>query len=119
MNPTAKDTHHIFYMGKTYNKGVLTELRNYYYCRVEIPRNTLHKKIHATIKNVPACKSINAKEALEQLRTLTRYGAINENDRIEKRLMVLIALLECVEPETADALKKQLDVVREFYLGPW
>lgn len=120
LDPNAKDTHHIFYMGKAFSKGALSELRNFFYCRVEIPRNTLHKKIHSAVRTVHPCKSTNAQEVLAQLRTLLRYGAIGENDRIEKRLMVLIALLEYVEPETTDALKKQLDVVREFYLGsPW
>ena len=45
-------------------------------------------------------------------------GAISDKDPFEKRLIVLIALFECVAQPTADALKKQLDLVREFNTKP-
>lgn len=80
-----------------------------------IPRSTLHRQIHERIKNVPVPKTINAINALAQLRKLEEQGAISEQDSLLKRLKVLIALFDCIEQPTADALKAQLEVAREFY----
>lgn len=66
------------------------------------------------VSTVPVPKAINARSALEQLRTLERYEVIHETDSIERKLEVLIALFDCAEQPTADALKKQLDIVRKF-----
>lgn len=114
----CKDRHHIFFQ-KRYYTGVLAEFRKYAYCVVLIPKNTLHHQIHTEISNVPVPKVANVKNALAQLRALYRYGAISDDDGIEKRLKVLIALFECIEQPTADALKKQLDIVHRFYNGPY
>lgn len=52
------------------------------------------------------------------LEYLEKYGAIGPDDPIEKRLTVLIALFECIEQPTADALKEQLRLVHEFKKAP-
>lgn len=77
----------------------------------------MHKAIHRRIDNVPVPKSTNAKNALEQLRKLEAYGAIHEDDTIEMRLELLAALFDCVEQPTADAFRRQLQVVREYKKG--
>ena len=64
---------------------------------------------------MPVPKTINAINALAQLRKLEEQGAISEQDSLLKRLKVLIALFDCIEQPTADALKAQLEVAREFY----
>ena len=89
-------------------------LRDYWYCKAEIPKNTLHRRIHSIVPNVPVPKAINARSALEQMKTLERYEVIHEEDSIERKLEVLIALFDYVEQPTADALKRQLDIVRKF-----
>ena len=117
-NKIIKDLHHIFYQGRYYKKcTALHELRDYWYCKIYIPKNTLHKKIHHEIEDVPAPKEVNAKNALRQLKMLESYGAISNDDNLERRLLILSALFDCVEQPTADALYEQLYIAREFYKG--
>ena len=114
----GKDTHHLCYQRKLWHGEALVALRDYWYCKAEVPKNTLHRRIHALVPIVPVPKAVNAKSALAQLRTLERYEVIHEEDTIERKLEVLIALFDYVEQPTADAFKKQLDVVRKFYTKP-
>ena len=114
----GKDTHHLCYQRRNWRNEALVALRDYWYCKAEIPKNTLHRRIHSIITTVPAPKAANAKSALEQLRSLERYEVIHEEDTIERKLEVLIALFDAIEQPTADAFKKQLDIVRKFYSKP-
>lgn len=111
-NPSC-DRHHLFYQKRHYY-GILSDLRSYEYCVVSIPKNTLHHKIHEYLGDIPTPRPSSARDALFQLRTLYQYGGISNNDSIEKRLRVLIALFECAEQPTADALKEQLSIVQRF-----
>ena len=90
----------------------------HWYCSVLIPRETLHREIHHFIGSVPVPRSSSIKIVLRQLDFLERYEAISKDDPIEKRLRVLIALFECIEDDTADALKCQLKIVNRFYSKP-
>lgn len=112
--PKHLDTHHLCFMKKRWNYGELVALRNFWYCKAEIPKNTLHHYIHQEMNCVPPPKPHNAREALDQLRTLEKFGAIRESDDIKARLKVLIALFDCIEQPTADAFKKQLEIVNKF-----
>lgn len=78
----------------------------------------MHRKIHDNMKQIPPPSQENAKSVLWHLQYLERYGGISDRDPIEKRLQVLIALFDCSEQPTADALKKQLDIVRESKKAP-
>ena len=113
-----KDTHHLCYQRKNWHGGYVTELRDFWYCRLDIPKNTLHRAIHKRVDSVPAPKATNAKSALEQLHKLEVYGAIHEDDTIEMRLELLAALFDCVEQPTADAFRRQLQVVHEYQKAP-
>lgn len=114
----GKDCHHIFFQKRFWKGGLKGEFRMHWYCKVYIPRNTLHKEIHAQITSVPVPKYSNIRGVIEQLKMLEHYGAIRDTDSIEKRLKVLIALFECSEDPTADALRKQLEIVQGFYHQP-
>lgn len=110
-----KDTHHIFWCRKDYQRGWAKKLRDHWYCRVDIPMNTLHHHIHEGVSRVPPPRAISIKDALYQLELLERHGAIHPYDNIEKRLYLLLALFDCCEPETYNALKKQYDIVRKHF----
>ena len=110
----GKDTHHILYQKKFWHGEALTALRDHWYCKAEIPKNTLHRRIHSLVLTIPVPKAANAQSALEQLRTLERYEVIHESDSLERKLEVLIALFDCSEQPTADALRKQLDIAHKF-----
>lgn len=109
------DCHHIFFQKRHWRGGLKGEFRMYWYNRVYIPRDTLHREIHEFIAWVPIPRTISIRDAMEQLRMLEKYGGITETDPIEKRLKVLIALFECCEEPTAEALRKQLEIVERFY----
>lgn len=112
---TPYDVHHLLWIGRHWGSGHLASLRQYWYCKVSIPRDTLHRFIHENLATIPTPRPQTAKDVLAQLRYLERYDAIHECDPVDRRLEVLIALFDCVEPHTAEALRKQLEIVREFY----
>lgn len=118
INPTCKDNHHILYMRRNWDFAELKELRQFHYCIIAIPKDTLHRFIHENLSGVPAPSRLAALEALNQLRMLDKREALHDTDSIEKRLTILIALFECVAQPTADALKEQLDLVHRFYNKP-
>lgn len=109
--------HHLFYIRRSWNTKKLKRLRAYSYCIISIPV-ALHERIHAEVHEVPVPRESSIDSAIDQLDYLSRYGAIKPTDNIEKRLGVLVALFECIEPETTKALKQQLKIVREFYRAP-
>ena len=109
------DRHHLLWYKREYSKGWAKRLRDHWYLRVEIPRDTLHHQIHYEVAHIPVPRVISIKSALEQLNLLEKFGGISSNDSIEKRLMVLLALFDCCEPATHAALKKQYKIVCEFY----
>lgn len=52
--------------------------------------------------------------AMDQLLMLENYGAIHETDGIEKRLTILIALFDSIEPKTAEGFRRQLEIIHEY-----
>ena len=111
----STDRHHILWYKRDYSKGWAKRLRDHPYCSIEIPRDTLHHRIHREVSHIPVPRVITIKSALEQLALLERYGGISKDDRIDKRLLVLMALFDCADPKTYQALKKQYEIVCEFY----
>lgn len=115
---TPYDIHHIFWTGRKWNAGYLASLRQHWYCRVVIPRDTLHRYIHENLAMIPTPRPESAKDALEHLQRLERYGAIHDEDSFVRRLEVLIALFEYVEPRTTEGLRNELGLVYEFSENP-
>lgn len=112
------DKHHLLWQRRYWNNGYTKELRNYWYCVVDMPKDTLHPRIHESISHIPVPSGVSAREVLQSLRTLESYGIISENDCIVKRLAILIALFKFIEQPTVDALWKQLEVVRDYKNKP-
>lgn len=109
-----KDCHHLLWYKREYSKGWAKRIRDHWYCRVDIPRDTLHREIHNQVVHIPVPKVLSIKDALYQLELLERFGGISKDDDIEKRLKVLMALFDCCEPATHRALEKQYQVVCEY-----
>lgn len=109
------DRHHIWFCRHDYNKGWAKKLRTHWYCTVEIPKDTLHRMIHHGMVQVPVPSAIAIQNALQQLQMLEKNGAIHPYDNAERRLYVLMALFECICPDTHAALKKQYLMVCKFY----
>lgn len=112
------DRHHLLWQEKCWARGSLLELRRFHYCIILLRRDTIHKYIHLNMAGIPAPTEKNAKFVLEQLRILENYGAISDDDPIEKRLVVLASLFDCSEQPTADAIRRQLQIVYRFKNEP-
>ena len=117
-NYSSKDRHHIWYQGRHYNSGALARLRNYWYSVVMIPREPVHKIIHEYIGDIPVPSEENAQKLLDALHIMSNLGMISESDKIERRLLVFIDLLDHTEQPTVEALEKQLSIIRKFYNRP-
>ena len=116
--PYIKDCHHILWQKNKWTQGSIRRLRDHHYCKIYIPRNTLHYFIHQSMVEIPVPREMDAKAALWHLQYLEDKGGISDKDPFEKRLLVLIALFDCASQPTADALRKQLEIVREFNKKP-
>lgn len=114
----TRDRHHLCYQRKKWERGNLRRLRDYWYCKIPIPRDTLHKMIHLEVLDIPVPKDSSAKSALEQLEFLEKFSAISEYDSIERRLELLASLFDCSDQETADAFREQIRIVHEFKKAP-
>lgn len=114
-----EDTHHILYTKRGWNRGYNKELRNHWYMRVIIPKNTLHKRIHNELKSITPPRGLSSKFALQHLAYLEGYGVLHPEDSLEKRLTVLIALFDGgTEVDTIRDLKAQLAIATKFYHRP-
>lgn len=114
----AMDKHHLCYQRHKWGRGNLLKLREYWYCKIYLPKDTLHKMIHLNVPDIPAPKDLSAKSALEQLGYLEQFGAISEFDSIERRLELLASLFDCCDQPTADAFREQIRIVHEFRKTP-
>lgn len=117
-NPNATNGHHLCWQRRYWHRGAIKELRDYHYCIVQLPKDTVHKYIHEHMKLIPVPSEANAKYALEQLKYLYSINAIRDDDVLDKRLNLLAALFDCVDQPTADAFRRQLEIVHEYYDKP-
>ena len=77
---------------------------------------SLHHAIHQQIFDIPCPSGKSCKRAYEEILRRKDDGTIDvEHDSIAKRLDLLIELWEDTEPETVEVLKKQREIVTEFY----
>lgn len=115
---SPNDTHHIMFTRRRWDTGAAKALREHYYAKALIPKDTLHKAIHAELAYVPVPRKVSIMFALNQLQLLEDYHAISADDSFEKKLKVLIALFECLDEPTAEALRQQLEIVQQYYGEP-
>lgn len=81
-------------------------------------RDGIHRYIHTHLAYIPTPRELSVESVIFQLKCLEKHEVIGLEDPIERRLAILIALFECVEQPTADALKEQLRLVHEFKKSP-
>lgn len=115
---SGKDCHHFFFCRKDFGGKAKGKLRQHWYAKAYIPKDTLHRKIHEALSHVPVPKESSITFALDQMEMLESYGAIHGYDSFEKRLKLWIALFDCIEQPTADALRVQLEIANRFYKPP-
>lgn len=114
----SRDTHHLCFPRRDWDRGHARFVRQFPYCMVEIQRGTLHQIIHANIGCIPAPNEPAAKEAYYHLTALNSIGALHEDDPMEQRLSLLIAIFECMAQPTADGFKRQLEIIQRYKKEP-
>ena len=89
-------------------------LREFWYCHVLIPQDGLHAHIHRYLYEVPCPPQFLAQDALDQLTYLDSKGVLHEEDSIDKRLALLLALFDGSGQPTAEGFRRQLVIVRGY-----
>lgn len=114
----TRDYHHILYQRRHWLQPWAKKLREHPYTGGYIPTDTLHRKIHETIHDIP-CPNEDVCELIwRDLEDLRLMGIIDENDNIQQKLNVLIELIpHCGSnlDATLAMLKWQLQVVQKLY----
>lgn len=110
------DYHHLLYQKNHWKVGYAKLLREHPYMGKMIPKQTLHRAIHAKIHDVPTPNGCDCKRAYFEILRLEQEGLIDvEHDHIEKRLDVLINIWRDTCPATVAILEWQKQVVQKFY----
>nr|DAF84828.1 MAG TPA: hypothetical protein [Siphoviridae sp. ct1SN28] len=115
---TEKDVHHIFFQNRHWKMPWERKLRSHEYCKVKIPRDTLHHIIHDYLVEVPAPGDEACKTAYEAIENWLEAGYIHLNDSFDKRLEILKKCFSANNPATAEALETQRQIVLAFYAKP-
>ena len=81
-----------------------------------IPRNTLHREIHANLGTILAPDEGAARDVLRRLKLYDDGGVLDYFDPLETRLKLLADLFERYGAlDTAAAMRKQLHIAKCFY----
>lgn len=118
-DPNVKDNHHLLWVSTIWNKQYYARLlRNYWYCQIYIPKNTLHKSIHEEIRGGLSLPSDTTCRAVyNKLLEMEKLGELSSKDPIGYRLKLLISLFGNNDPATVKGLRKQLNIAAKFYNG--
>lgn len=108
------DYHHILYQRKHWQQGWAKILREHPYCGAQIPRNTLHRAIHAKISTIPLPVEGDCKKIFNELCIAEKNQLLSNEDSIGARIDFI---LERLSPESArcrEALQMQKDIVAHY-----
>ena len=111
------DVHHILWQARHWKSGWSKALRTHYYLRVRIPRDTLHRRIHEFVGDIPCPSGRCCKIAFLAIEEALDNGEISFDDRIEDRISFLIGVWKEECPDTVRALSRQRDIISNFYNG--
>lgn len=115
---SVKDSHHLCFTRKSWSGTYANMIRNFHYCKMPLPKYTLHQFIHDNMSHVPPPSELAAEQIYMQLLYLDGAGVLHDTDPIERRLKLLAGLFDCIAQPTADAFREQADIVRRFYEKP-
>lgn len=105
----------MLYQKRYWNHGYAQKLRNNWYMKIMIPKDTLHRDLHEKIHDVPVPNEEDCRIALIVLRELSIRGVISDNDPAWVRLDTLIEIWKGTNPTTIEVLKWQRDVIFKFF----
>ena len=111
----SRDCHHLLFQRKHWNNGWAKLLREHWYFKIMIPRDTLHASIHSKIHDIPTPNGSLLKETYNELLRREKLGFISEKDSYPERINFLIELWEEKCPATVAILFWQKEVISKFY----
>ena len=117
-NDHSKDWHHIFFQKRHWKTGWAKALREHGYCGSMLPKHTLHRYIHENINDIPVADGKSCRIALEAINNWLEAGYISMDSPVEQKLAVLISIFNQLAPSTAKALRKQLEIIRNYQRPP-
>ena len=109
----VRDRHHCCFIGAQWSRGYAKKVRDFHYCIALIPKDTLHKRIHARVAYVPVPDDESAKYVYERLLLLDELGALKDRDPLEYRLLLLAALFSHKDATVAQGFFEQLAIVSD------
>lgn len=117
-DPRARDKHHLLWPKNSYARGYAKALRSHNWLKMQIPRDTLHREIHAKLSCIPTPTYDLCKRAYLELVRLDKEGKLNYHARLEDRVAWLMDFWSIEEaPRTVLALREQWHIVHDFYRG--
>lgn len=116
VNMSAVDCHHLLWQSGHWNTGYKKRLREHWYMKKMIPKNTLHREIHSKIADIIAPHDRLCEKAFRELTRMEREGLIHPEDTAEQRIDFLLSMWSIDEcPMTVLALVYEQAIIREFY----
>lgn len=114
---TVTDAHHLLFFRRLWIQGHYQRLlREHWYCKVDIPRNTLHKAIHTMFPSgIPVPDSITARRVYETLLYYEDKKIIRKSDSPAIRSGILAYIFRNEDLEVYNALKEQYDLINGYY----
>lgn len=108
------DVHHILWQRRHYNCGWSKRLREHPYLRLLVPRETLHRKIHEYVGDIPCPPEADCKLAYMSIEAGLISGRLQPDDSLTKRIIELLEIWKDTDTRTYSALERQLEVVVSF-----
>lgn len=112
-----RDVHHILWQKRHWDKGWSKRLREHPYCKIEIPRDTLHHQIHQVVNDIPVPNGEACKAAYIAIESWLEGGVCSMDDNLSRRIEVIEMCFKAKYPVTYKALEKQKNVVDNYYKG--
>ena len=118
VNLTAKDWHHCLFQKRHWKIGWAKVLREHPYCGTLLPTHTLHRYIHENITDIPVPDGKACRIAFDVINNWLEADYISVDSPLEQKLAVLSSIFNKMSPDTAYALRKQLEIVRNYNERP-
>ena len=112
---TITNVHHILWKKNCWDTGWAKRLRNHPYCKIGVPRDTLHQLIHASIPEIPVASGIACKTAYEAIDSWLASGYASMEDDLSTRCRKLMMCFRVACPDTYKALQKQKQIADGYY----
>ena len=110
-----KNVHHILWPKRNWKKGYAKKLRDHYYMKY-LMNQWVHENLHANLTIITVPNGSACRKAYEKLCEMYRRGEISEYDKVERRIDVLIGILEKENCSiTICELRQQKEVARVLY----